>query len=84
MGDPKESYQDYVDGSPINWNLKQRIHLKEELPTLNDSNSVGQAVGRFLRDNKVWQQLKEEALAERQQCVPDLSTPFLSKFELLI
>ena len=59
-----------IDGSAINWNLKQRIHIKEELPPLNDSNSVGQAVGRFLRDNKVWQQLKEEALAERQQCVP--------------
>ena len=59
-----------IDGSPINWNLKQRIHIKEELPPLNDANSVGQAVGRFLRDKKVWQQIKEEALAERQQCVP--------------
>ena len=59
-----------IDDTPINWNLKERIHLREELPPLNDANSVGQAVGRFLRDKKVWQQLKEEALAERQQCVP--------------
>ena len=59
-----------IDGTPINWNLKERIYIKEELPPLNDANSVGQALGRFLRDKKVWQQLKEEALAERQQCVP--------------
>ena len=53
-----------------NWNLKQKIHIKEELPPLNEANSVGQALCRFLRDKKVWQKLKEEALSERQQCVP--------------
>tara|TARA_B100000282_G_scaffold289125_1_gene258519 strand:+ start:770 stop:1087 length:318 start_codon:yes stop_codon:yes gene_type:complete len=54
----------------INWNLKERINIKRKLPHLNDENSLGQAIGRFLRDKKVWQQLKEEVLAERQQCVP--------------
>ena len=48
----------------------KRIHIKEELPPLNDAGGVGQAVGRFLRDNKVWQELKQEALAEKQQLTP--------------
>ena len=59
-----------IDDSSINWNLMQRIHIKEELPPLNDSGGVGQAVGRFLRDNKVWKELKKEALAEKQQLTP--------------
>ena len=52
-------FQD-IDGSPINWNLKQRIHIKEELTHLNDANSIGQAICRFLRDKKVWQQQKKK------------------------
>ena len=59
-----------IDGTLINWNLMQRVHIKEELPPLNDKGGIGQAVGRFLRDSKVWQQLKQEALAEKQQLVP--------------
>ena len=59
-----------IDNSSINWNLMKRIHIKEELPPLNDAGGVGQAVGRFLRDNKVWQELKLEALAEKQQLTP--------------
>ena len=59
-----------IDGSSINWNLMQRVHIKEELPPLNDKGGIGQAIGRFLRDSKVWQQLKQEALAEKQQLVP--------------
>ena len=59
-----------IDDSSINWNLMQRIHIKEELPPLNDSGGVGQAVGRFLRDNKVWKELKQEALSEKQQLTP--------------
>ena len=51
-------------------NLMKKIHIKEELPPLNDAGGIGQAVGRFLRDSKVWQQLKKEALAEKQQLVP--------------
>ena len=59
-----------IDGTFINWNLMQRVHIKEELPPLNDKGGIGQAIGRFLRDSKVWQQLKQEALAEKQQLVP--------------
>jgi len=59
-----------IDGTLINWNLMQRVHIKEELPPLNDKGGIGQAIGRFLRDSKVWQQLKQEALAEKQQLVP--------------
>ena len=59
-----------IDGSKINWNLKQRIHIKEELPLINDKGGAGQALGRFLRDNKVWQQLRKEAEDERQQLTP--------------
>ena len=59
-----------IDNSSINWNLMKRIHIKEELPPLNDAGGVGQAVGRFLRDNKVWQELKLEALAEKQHLTP--------------
>ncbi len=59
-----------IDGSKINWNLKQRIHIKEELPRINDKGGAGQALGRFLRDNKVWQQLRKEAEDERQQLTP--------------
>ncbi len=50
--------------------FKGKNKYKRGLPHLNDANSLGQAIGRFLRDKKVWQQLKEEALAEIQQCVP--------------
>ena len=50
--------------------FKKKIHIKEELPTINDKGGAGQAVGRFLRDNKVWQQLKKEAEDERQQLTP--------------
>ena len=59
-----------IDGSKNNWNLMKKIHIKEELPTINDKGGAGQAVGRFLRDNKVWQQLKKEAEDERQQLTP--------------
>ena len=48
----------------------QRIHIREELPPLNDLGGVGQAVGRFLRDNQIWKDLKEEAIAEKQQLTP--------------
>ena len=43
-----------IDGSKNNWNLMKKIHIK----------------GRFLRDNKVWQQLRKEAEDERQQLTP--------------
>ena len=59
-----------IDGSKNNWNLMKKIHIKEELPTINDKGGAGQAIGRFLRDNKVWQQLRKEAEDERQQLTP--------------
>ena len=59
-----------IDGSKNNWYLMKRIHIKEELPTINDKGGAGQAVGRFLRDNKVWRQLRKEAEDERQQLTP--------------
>ena len=59
-----------IDGTPINWNLMQRIHIREELPPLNDLGGVGQAVGRFLRDNQIWKELKQEAINEKQQLTP--------------
>ena len=71
--DPRQLFPLFVqdiDGSSINWNLMQRVHIKEELPPLNDAGGIGQAVGRFLRDNNIWQQLKQEAFAEKQQLVP--------------
>ena len=49
-------------------NLK--IHIKEELPPLNDLGGVGQAGGRFLRDNQIWKDLKEEAKTEKQRLTP--------------
>ena len=71
--DPRQLFPLFIqdiDGSSINWNLMQRIHIKEELPPLNDKSGVGQAVGRFLKDSKVWQQLRKEAEDERQQLTP--------------
>ncbi|MDA0247168.1 MAG: integrase [Actinobacteria bacterium] len=58
-----------LDG-PQQWNLRQRVHLREALPPLGAEGHAGEACGTFLRRQKVWQSLKQEVAMEGQKLVP--------------
>lgn len=58
-----------VDGA-VDWNLQQRVHLKEELPPLGQPGKAGEALGTFLKRQPTWQSIAAEAAAEGQELVP--------------
>ena len=58
-----------IDGTPQDWNLLQRVALKEELPPLGDESETGQRLYSYLKDKPVWQSIQAEAAAEGQQAV---------------
>lgn len=58
-----------LDGA-VDWNLQQRVHLKEELPPLGQPGKAGEALGTFLKRQPTWQSIAAEAAAEGQELVP--------------
>ena len=58
-----------LDG-PLNWNLRQRVHLREALPSLGGAGHAGEACGTYLRRQKAWQSLRQEVAMEGQKLVP--------------
>ncbi len=58
-----------VDG-PVNWNLRQRVHLREELPPLGPPGHAGEACGTYLRRQPVWKSLRLKAKDEGEKLVP--------------
>ena len=58
-----------IDGS-VDWNLQQRIHLREDLPSLGQPGKGGEAVGTYLRRQPTWQSIAAEAEAEGEKLTP--------------
>lgn len=59
-----------VDGTQHDWNLVQRVHLKEELPPLGQPGHAAESLRTFLRRQPAWQSIAAEADAEGQELVP--------------
>ena len=58
------------DGSLLDWNLLQRFHIGEKLPSLGQPGDAGQYLRRYLRNKPIWKSLRKQAKAEGQSLVP--------------
>lgn len=60
------------NGKPVQWRVMTRLKLGEELPRVNDKTKTGVRLGEALDDltSGVWQQIREEALADDLVAVP--------------
>ena len=59
-----------ADGSSINWNLQSRLQVGEKIAPLNSLGKGGQAMGRYLTRQTVWQALRVEAEHQGEQLTP--------------
>ena len=59
-----------ADGTVIDWNLKARFPLGEQLPPLNRDGDGGQALNPYLRRRKVWMALRDDAKQKGEQLTP--------------
>lgn len=50
-----------IDGSPIEWNLLQRLQVGEQLPSLGPDGRAGSACKTYFEFKPIWIQLKAEA-----------------------
>ena len=58
-----------VDG-PIEWNLLDRLHAGENLPSLGKEGKASHAVKTYLNRRATWNAIKEEAQKEHQVLTP--------------
>jgi hypothetical protein len=58
-----------VDGV-VDWNLQQRVHMKEALPSLGAPGKAAEALRTYLKRQPAWQSIAAEADAEGQELVP--------------
>ena len=58
-----------VDG-PVEWNLLERVHKCEEMPSLGKEGKASHAIKTYLNRRPMWNTIKEEAQKERQSCTP--------------
>jgi integrase len=59
-----------LDGTPMEWQLEERLRAGERLPQVVDPCLAGDRMGRFLRRQTIWQQLCEEADHLGEELVP--------------
>tara|TARA_R100000655_G_scaffold20074_1_gene41592 strand:- start:199 stop:891 length:693 start_codon:yes stop_codon:yes gene_type:complete len=58
-----------IDG-PIEWNLLDRLHAGENLPSLGKEGKASHAVKTYLNRRATWNAIKEEAQKEHQVLTP--------------
>ena len=59
-----------MDGNEIDWKLQERIEIGEELPSLGQDGQGSLYILTHIRRNKIYKQIKEEALKIGQEAVP--------------
>ena len=70
--DPRRLYPllVYGDDGPIEWDLLERVHKGEEMPSLGKEGKASHAIKTYLNRRPMWNTIKEEAKKERQSCTP--------------
>lgn len=58
------------DGTPLDWQLQDRVLKRAELPPLGAKGKAGEAMGTYLRRQDIWQALKVEAKQAGEELVP--------------
>lgn len=59
-----------LDGTPMEWELEQRLRDGAHLPQVVDPSLAGDRMGRFLRRQAIWRQLSTEAENLGEELVP--------------
>jgi integrase len=60
----------YDTDGPIEWNLLERLHVGENLPSLGKEGKASHAVKTYLNRRHMWNTIKEEAKKEYQVLTP--------------